>query len=47
MAWLSVLNPTAPTFERIKPLLGEAYGLAGAKFRKRAPVAGGHGATGS
>jgi hypothetical protein len=39
MSWVSVLNPTAATFETVKPLLVEAYDLAVGKFAKR--VAGG------
>jgi len=39
MAWVCVLNPSPATFERIKPLLAEAHGLAAAKFCKRVPVA--------
>ncbi len=35
MAWISVLNPSAATFESVKPLLVEAYGLAVRKFEKR------------
>jgi hypothetical protein len=31
----NVLNPTPATFDRLKPLLQEAYGLAVAKFCKR------------
>lgn len=36
MAWISVLNPGAATWETVKPLLAEAHGLAVARFRKRA-----------
>jgi hypothetical protein len=39
MGWVGVLNPGAATFERIKPLLAQAHGLAVSKFRKRAKVA--------
>jgi hypothetical protein len=35
MSWVSVLNPSAATFETVKPLLVEAHGLAVAKFAKR------------
>jgi hypothetical protein len=35
MSWVSVLNPSAATFETVKPLLAEAHGLAVAKFAKR------------
>jgi hypothetical protein len=34
MSWVSVLNPSAATFEAVKPLLAEAHGLAVAKFAK-------------
>lgn len=34
--WVCVLNPSAATFEAVKPLLAEAYGLAAAKYAKRA-----------
>ena len=35
MSWVSVLNPSAATFEAVKPLLMEAYGLALSKYRER------------
>jgi hypothetical protein len=35
MSWVSVLNPSAPTFEKVKPLLAEAHALAAAKYAKR------------
>lgn len=35
MSWVCVLNPSAATFESVKPLLSEAYDLAVAKFTKR------------
>lgn len=35
MSWVCVLNPSSATFEKIKPLLAEAYGLAVSKFAKR------------
>lgn len=35
MAWVSVMNPSAETFEQVKPLLAEAHGLAIGKFNKR------------
>jgi len=35
MSWVSVLNPSAATFETVKPLLSEAYRLAVDKFAKR------------
>ncbi|GHA86366.1 DUF6194 family protein [Cognatilysobacter bugurensis] len=39
MAWVSVLNPSAQTFETIKPLLREAHELAAVKFDKRVAAA--------
>jgi hypothetical protein len=36
MSWVSVLNPSAATFNTVKPLLAEAYDLAVGKFAKRA-----------
>nr|QGT51488.1 hypothetical protein Unknown280_1800 [uncultured Spirochaetaceae bacterium] len=35
MGWICVLNPSAETFERIKPLIQESYEYAKEKFRKR------------
>ena len=35
MSWVCVLNPSATTFETVKPLLSEAYDLAVVKFAKR------------
>lgn len=35
MSWVSVLNPTPATFERVMPLLAEAHALAAVKFAKR------------
>lgn len=35
MSWVAVLNPSATTFEGVKPLLSEAYSLAIAKFTNR------------
>jgi hypothetical protein len=35
MSWVSVLNPSAATFETVKPLLAEAHGLAVAKFANK------------
>ncbi len=35
MGWISVLNPSAPTFEQLKPLIQEAYDFAKEKFGKR------------
>lgn len=34
--WICVVNPSDATFERLKPLLDEAYNLAVSKFNKRA-----------
>ena len=35
MGWLSILNPTAPTFAELQPLLGEAHRRARATFDRR------------
>lgn len=35
MGWVSVLNPTNQTFERLKPLVQEAYEFSVEKFKKR------------
>lgn len=35
MSWVCVLNPSATTFQSVKPLLAEAYDLAVSKFAKR------------
>jgi len=35
MSWVAVINPSATTFEDVKPLLSEAYSLAVAKFINR------------
>ncbi len=35
MAWACVLNPTEQTFEKLKPLIQEAYLFAQEKFKKR------------
>ncbi len=35
MSWIAVKNPDHATFDRLKPLLVEAYHLATAKFNKR------------
>ena len=34
MFWICVLNPSAPTFETLRPLLAEAYGRAVERTRK-------------
>lgn len=34
--WVSIVNPSAATFETLRPLLDEAYGLAVEKFRRPA-----------
>ena len=33
--WVSVLNPSPATFERIKPLLGSAYQVAVQRRQRR------------
>ncbi len=35
MSWVCVLNPSAQTFETLKPLIRESYIFAQEKFRKR------------
>ncbi|MDE7095144.1 MAG: hypothetical protein K2O23_01540 [Anaeroplasmataceae bacterium] len=35
MSWICVLNPTEDTFERLIPLIQEAYTFAKEKYRKR------------
>lgn len=35
MGWICVLNPSSDTFERIKPLVQEAYEYAKEKYNKR------------
>ncbi len=35
MSWICVLNPTKQTFEKLKPLIQEAYEYAKEKFSKR------------
>lgn len=35
MGWISVLNPSVETFEKLKPLIKEAYDLSIIKFNKR------------
>jgi len=35
MGWICVLNPSAETFEKLKPLIAESYSFAQEKFRKR------------
>lgn len=39
MFWLCVLNPSAATFETIRPMLAEAYGLAAERLQRRRPKA--------
>ena len=34
-SWVCVLNPSAETFERVKPLLREAYEIAVARVKRR------------
>ncbi len=36
MSWVCVLNPSAATFERVKPLLAEAYALGVRRHARRA-----------
>jgi hypothetical protein len=36
MYWVCVLNPSAETFEAVRPLLAEAYDLAVSRYTKRA-----------
>jgi predicted DNA-binding protein (MmcQ/YjbR family) len=40
MSWVCVLNPSAATFEAVRPLLAEAYELAVSKRAKRAARGG-------
>ena len=35
MGWVAVLNPSAETFERLKPLIQESYEFAKEKFARR------------
>jgi hypothetical protein len=35
MYWVCVLNPSAATFEAVKPLLAEAYQAAAGRHAKR------------
>ena len=39
MSWVAVLNPGRATFESVKPLLEEGYGLAVGQFDRRATCA--------
>jgi hypothetical protein len=34
-SWVCVLNPSAATFEAVRPLLAEAYQLAVSRYAKR------------
>lgn len=38
MGWVCILNPTAETFESLKPYIREAYAFAQEKFKKRKPA---------
>lgn len=38
MFWLCVLNPSAATFETIRPMLAEAYDLAAERLQRRRPT---------
>ncbi len=35
MSWICVLNPSKETFDKLKPLIAEAYEYAKEKYRKR------------
>lgn len=35
MGWIGILNPSEDTFEKMKPLIQEAYEFSGDKFKKR------------
>lgn len=35
MGWISILNPSEDTFEKLKPLIDESYAFAMEKFKKR------------
>jgi predicted DNA-binding protein (MmcQ/YjbR family) len=35
MGWISVLNPSTKTFEKMKPLIQEAHEFSKEKFMKR------------
>lgn len=35
MGWISILNPSEDTFEKLKPLIEESYAFATEKFKKR------------
>ncbi len=39
-SWVSVLNPSAETFETVKPLLAEAYDRAATRYASKKPHAG-------
>jgi hypothetical protein len=36
MSWICVLNPSEATFQAVRPLLAEAYGLAVSRYARRA-----------
>ena len=40
MGWVCVLNPSAQTFESMKPLIRESYMFAKEKFEKRVKKTG-------
>lgn len=40
MSWIAVKDPTAETFDALKPLLADAYRLAVAKYDRRVRTAG-------
>ncbi len=37
MGWVSVLNPTPSTFDRLQPLVGEAHSRAKSTYNRRTP----------
>src|SRR4051794_40367736 len=39
--WLCVVNPSAATFERLRPLLDEAHGIAKRRYERRRAAGGG------
>lgn len=38
MSWICALNPSADTFEKLKPLIQESYEFAKEKYSKRKPL---------
>ncbi len=41
MSWVAILNPSTESFEKLKPLISEAVGLATVKFHKKVKVSSG------